>query len=517
MIKVYGIVAYGVLLLAIIGAVVYYFLGEKFLKKKKKSDIDIDDVAATNTVGLQDVSYLASELHPGSTHIDVLMAVASTPENIAYGLKAYELKEKARKERIQEDQEEAKKKKGDATSTSISKDPLFNLDDDGWADDDDDDERAKAAARAEEEKKKEREQLQKAVGKQKAKLEGIDEGVIGQMWVESTLSKNGVWPPKDLGVLKGKTFVYNGKKVSPLDHPGLRRNICMITGRLNSMLLNSHPDLLEAASKELVDDTYFKGSMEFRGRCALLLEAALRTAVACRNYPLAKTIVETVAIFKIGTTSPDKVDWFNGVMEKQYQVLPRLQIENTSIECPGEQEMATGDVLAIGLEMTRLHAEAFTRQKIAMFQKQGIPPQVALQTYREGWWFMARAERLDGDTPGSVLEIKTDGLLKEVPAQELTKYQNAPFQDRLLTAWPMVISNVAQKSGKVKIQCMAPPVPGKYRFMISIKSQDFLGADQEFSVQATIVDASTVVRKPRQEEAKEEGATPEDPQSKKDN
>ena len=146
---------------------------------------------------------------------------------------------------------------------------------------------------------------------------------------------------------------------------------------------------VEAASKQLVDDTYFKGSMEFRGRCALLLEAALRTAVACRNYPLAKTIVETVAIFKIGTTSPDKVDWFNGVMEKQYQVLPRLQIENTSIECPGEQEMATGDVLAIGLEMTRLHAEAFTRQKIAMFQKQGIPPQVALQTYREGWWFMA--------------------------------------------------------------------------------------------------------------------------------
>lgn len=249
----------------------------------------------------------------------------------------------------------------------------------------------------------------------------------------------------------------------------------------------------------------------------MLLEAALRTAVACRNFPLAKTIVETVAIFKIGTTSPDKVDWFNGVMEKQYQALPRLQIENTTIECPGENEMATGDVLAIGLEMTRLHAEAFTRQKIAMFQKQGIPPQVALQTYREGWWFMARAERLDGETPGTALEIKTDGLLKEVAPQDLAKYQKAAFKERLLTAWPMVISNVAQKSGKVKIQCMAPSVPGKYRFTVSIKSQDFLGADQEFSVEGTIVDASTVVRKPKELKAENEGEKLEDPQAKKDN
>lgn len=273
---------------------------------------------------------------------------------------------------------------------------------------------------------------------------------------------------------------------------------------------------VEAASKQLVDQTYFKGSMEFRGRCALLLEAALRTAVACRNYPLAKTIVETVAMFKIGTTSVDKVDWFNGVMQKQYQTLPRLQIENTSIECPDEKDMATGDVLAISLDMTRLHAEAFTRQKIAMFQKQGIPPQVALQTYREGWWFFARAERLDGETPGSVLEIKAEGILKEVAEKDMKKFNEAPFQDRLLTAWPMVIQNVAQKSGKVKIQCKAPPVPGKYRFLVSIKSQDFLGADQEFAVEGTILDASSVVRKPKEDQPQAVGQ-PSDPQAKKDN
>jgi hypothetical protein len=273
---------------------------------------------------------------------------------------------------------------------------------------------------------------------------------------------------------------------------------------------------VEAASKQLVDQTYFKGSMEFRGRCALLLEAALRTAVACRNYPLTKTIVETVAMFKIGTTSPDKIDWFNGVMQKQYQTLPRLKIENTSIECPGEKDMATKDVLAIGLEMTRLHAEAFTRQKIAMFQKQGIPPQVALQTYREGWWFMARAERLDGDAPdGSSLELKKDGILKECSKTDLEKFEKATFQERLLTAWPMIIQNVAQKSGKVRIQCQAPPVPGKYRFTVAIKSQDFLGADQEFSVEGTVLDASAVVRKPK-EEKPEEGDKVEDPNAKKD-
>jgi hypothetical protein len=273
--------------------------------------------------------------------------------------------------------------------------------------------------------------------------------------------------------------------------------------------------LVEAGSKQLVDQTYFRGSMEFRGRCALLLEAALRTAVACRNYPLCKTIVETVGMFKIGTTSPDKIDWFNGIMQKQYQCLPRLQIENTAIECPDEEGLATGDILAMGLELTRLHAEAFTRQKIAMFQKQGIPPQVALQSYREGWWFLVRAERLDGTTPGSVLELKTNGLLQEVDKADIAKFDKAPFDQRLITAWPMVVQNVAQKTGKVKIQFLAPPVPGKYKFTVSVKSQDFLGADQEFSAEGTIVDASTVTRKPKEDKAVDEEGK-DDTQAKKD-
>ena len=243
-VTVYALAAYGLVLMAIFVGAAYYFLGEKFLKKEKKKALpEVDDIAASNTVGLKDVTYLAGVLNPASTHYDVMMAVASTPENIAYGLKMYENREKVRRERVEEDLAEAKKKQSSGPKAAASPDSMFNLDDAGWANDDDDDEKAKAAAKAEEEKQKERDQLQKAVGKQKIKLEGIDEGVIGQKWVENIMGNNGAWPPKDLGVLAGKMFDYNGKMVSALDHPGLRRNLCMVTGRLNSMLLNSHPEL----------------------------------------------------------------------------------------------------------------------------------------------------------------------------------------------------------------------------------------------------------------------------------
>ena len=260
---------------------------------------------------------------------------------------------------------------------------------------------------------------------------------------------------------------------------------------------------MEAASQQKLDQTYFKSSAEFRQRCALLLEASLRTAVGLRNYPLAKTIVETVGIFKIGCKSPDQVEWFDGVMKKTYGTLPRLQIDNVQIENPKEKEMASGDILLISLNLTRLHAEAFTRQKIAMFQKQGIPPQVALNSYREGWWYFITAERLDGTTPASSLEIKTDGLLSHLNESDVERFREAEFDERLLTAWPLVVANVAQKAGVAKVQFKAPDVPGKYKFHVSVKSQDFLGADQEFSVEADIVDVAMVERTSKEETEEE--------------
>ena len=249
---------------------------------------------------------------------------------------------------------------------------------------------------------------------------------------------------------------------------------------------------VDAASKQLIDPTYFKNAADFRQRCAMLLEASLRAAVGLRSYPLTKTIVEAVSIFKIGCTSctPKDVEWFNAIMMKQYRVLPRLLIENTSIENAKHPEMATSDVLLISLDLTRLHAENFTRQKVAMLQKQGIPPQMALQQYREGWWYFVCAERLDGETPASAVEIKKEGILNQVEDADLKKFEKTKFEDRLLTAWPMIVANVAQKSGKVKIQFKAPSVPGKYKFNVAVKSQDFLGADQVFSVEADIVDSA---------------------------
>jgi len=470
MIYVVGFVA-----LSVLGGAAYYFLVSK--NRKGKKEIDVDEAMAANSVGLGDISYIASKLHPQSTHMDVLWTVISTPENIAYGLKAEKAKEKLREERIKSDKEEVKAN-------------MFDFDDEGWADDDDDDmdeeakHKAKLEKEAEEQKKRDREQLEKATGKAKILMEGIDDGVIGQKWVENTLAENGFWPPKDLGILEGAKFNYNGKKVSALEHPGLRRNMCMLMGRLNSMLLNTHPELLEAGSKRLVDQTYFKGSMEFRGRCSMLLEAVLRTALTLRNAALARTIVETVGMFKIGCTSRDKVEWFNEMMKKQYQCLPRVEIANATLERPDEME--AGDVLSLCFSLNRSYAEAFTRQKIAMFQKQGIPPQVGLQTYRECWWLLVQAERLDGEMPASDFEIITDGMLREVDKKDIKKFEKTACQERLLTAYPVIVQNCAQKSGKVKLQFSAPSVPGKYKFTVSVKSQEFLGADQEFSIEETI-------------------------------
>lgn len=254
---------------------------------------------------------------------------------------------------------------------------------------------------------------------------------------------------------------------------------------------------MEAASKEKIDPSYFRGSQEYRHRCAILLEAVLRTAVGLRNYKIAAAVLDAVTVFKIGCESPDKIEWFNDIMTKQYGTLPRLTISNVSLEnSQPVPEMACGDVLAMSLDLTREHAEAFTRQKIAMFQKQGIPPQIGLSQYREGWWYFLRAERLDGETDVSTLPINKDGILSKVDDKDLERFRNTPYEDRLLTAWPMIVQNVAQKGGKVKINFKCPTVPGKYKFTVNVKSQEFLGADQDFSVEADLVDIKTLGREP---------------------
>lgn len=241
--------AIGMLFFVIAAAGYYYYVF--VMNKKKKPTVEIDETMATNTVSLKDINYLASRLAPDSTHMDVLMAVASCPDSVKWGLKHHEAKEKIRAERIAQDAKEKANEKN--KPNSATKDSMFDFDDEGWADEDDMDEESKRKLelqkKAEEQKKKDREQLNKATGKTKVLLEGIDEGVIGQQWVEDTLASQGAWPPADLRFLGREKFEYNGKKVPTLEHPGMRRNLCMMMGRINSMMLNSHPELCKFVFK----------------------------------------------------------------------------------------------------------------------------------------------------------------------------------------------------------------------------------------------------------------------------
>ena len=242
----YVIVGYGLALVGIIAAVVYYFFFQKKEKKRGKADdVHIDEVLVSRTVGLDDITYIASKLSPDSDPLDILLAVISTPESIVWSTKQLASRAKVVAKRVQEEKEAEAKKKAEGKKPNDDK--MFDLDDDGWADDDDDDEetkeKAKLANKIMEEKQKLDKEVAKATGKIKIPIEGLDEGVIGQQWVEKALERVGAWPPKDLRFLKDVKFEHEGKQVSALEHPGMRRNLCFVAGRLNSMALNTHPEL----------------------------------------------------------------------------------------------------------------------------------------------------------------------------------------------------------------------------------------------------------------------------------
>jgi hypothetical protein len=261
----------------------------------------------------------------------------------------------------------------------------------------------------------------------------------------------------------------------------------------------------------MIDQTYFKGSMEYRQRAGILLEAALRVAVVLQSYRLTKIIVETVAMFKIGVSdplAPKTLEWFRGVMRKQYgeDGLPRLAISDLNVATPGEQEIATNDLCAITMTMERSHAEAFTKTKVAICQKQGIPPQVAIQTYREGWWVLVRAKKLDGGDTPSQNAMKDNPIMSMIQDVDTSKFDKEPGDQRLMVAWPLIVQNMAQKSGNIKVQFKAPSVPGKYNIYFSLLSQEFLGADQEFELPIEVLDSEEVKRKQAEEEEGEDAA-----------
>ncbi len=141
------------------------------------------------------------------------------------------------------DGENSNDNKDASGSTSASADGDFDLDG-AWGDDDEDDDNVKANKKRQEEKEKLAEEVARASGKSKSdhmikqiRVEGIDDGVIGQQWVENTLAGLGHWPPKsDLSVLESELDDLEG-------NPAVRRNLCMTMGRIHSQHLNSNPEL----------------------------------------------------------------------------------------------------------------------------------------------------------------------------------------------------------------------------------------------------------------------------------
>jgi hypothetical protein len=515
----------------------------------------------------EDAKYLVNCLRPSSTPLEILYAIATTPDNVALTSKhlalAEDLREKKRAHLQEKENEDSHK----------SMDDLF--DDDGWAEDDDNDPAAAAAKKAKEEKEKEAKQLAKATGKDKTdftkvKLEGVDEGVLGQQWVTQNLTKMGVWPPPTIEktIVKDKKFSDDGKIVSAMDHPAVQRNLVMTMGRLNAKNLNTHPDLVAAGPKGDIDPTYFQATMEYRQRVGQMLEATLRMACTLRSFHLACSILDAIVMFKIGlmdANDDSTLSWFTDLMTKQYgpSGSPKLIIDEKFLGVPtAEPAKPTGDKakdeaeaeknkiarqimqtkqvtttdekMALEMQITRQHAESFTKEKIAQCQKQGIPPQIAMQAYREAWFILVRAKKLNDD--GSSTDQTWDGalgtvknaanhlqLLKEkgdqlyamlepgtVKAFEKEFASKSTIVDnKMVIGWPFVISNVAQKTGKVKIHLPPPTEPGKYEFTVTIKSQEFLGVGQEFKLQ---VDVAKGVEKVIEEGDEEE----EDNEGKKD-
>lgn len=550
--------------------------GTKDDKKKKKGNANNANGPPSKKVTLDpesDAKYILNHLHPNSTPLDILYTIATSPDNITVATKSLELRADVVQRKLDHLKEEKRKADADVASghsnVNATLDELLN-DDDAWADDDDEDSDAVKAARAAEELKKRQEaELKKATGKTqddvtKVMLEGVDDNVLGMDWVKENLTELGVWPPPG----------YNNNSQHPTsNNPAVQRNLIMTMGRLNARQLNTHPDLLKAGPSGKIDPTYFQSTMEYRQRVGQQLEHCLRFACTIRCFQLATTILDTIVMFKIGLMDVNDTkdrEWFQELMVKQYgsggtpklimddkylgvpTVEPTKAKPDGSVEDKKEEEKnkltqliqqsrqvtTSDDKMSLEMQITRRHAEAFTKVKLEQCQRQGIPPQLAMQAYRESWFIIVRAYKLNGnDDDESSRMMGWDGAMGGHSSNhfDILKKNNHPIfaniltsetadafekqifetnkmcDNKLIVGWPFVISNVAQKTGKVKILLPTPDEAGRYEFVVTIKSQEFLGDVEEFKM---VVDVAKGVEKKKDEG--EEDEEKEDDESKKD-
>jgi hypothetical protein len=515
-----------------------------------------------------DAKYILNHLRPNSTPLDILYTIATSPDNITVSTKSLELRADTVQRKLDHIKEEKRKADADAASghsnVNATLDELLN-DDDAWADDDDEDSDAvKAAKAAAELKKKQEAELNKATGKTqddvtKVMLEGVDDNVLGMEWVKENLTEMGVWPPPGYN---------NNNSASQLTDPAVQRNLIMTMGRLNARQLNNHPDLLKAGPSGKIDPTYFQSTMEYRQRVGQQLEHCLRFACTIRCFQLATTILDTIVMFKIGLMDVNETkdrEWFQELMVKQYGSggTPKLIMEDKYLGVPtveptkadpngseddkkeeeknkltqliqqSRQVTTSDDKMSLEMQITRRHAEAFTKAKLEQCQRQGIPPQLAMQAYRESWFIIVRAYKLNDNDESRMMEW--DGAMGGVSSNhfDILKKNNHPIfaniltsetadafekqifetnkmcDNKLIVGWPFVISNVAQKTGKVKILLPTPDEAGRYEFVVTIKSQEFLGDVEEFKM---VVDVAKGVEKKKDDDDEEE----EGDESKKD-
>jgi hypothetical protein len=249
-----------ILLFLVASAIVYAFKfsgkgGGLSTTNGAKASSDDGSSIEVNLADEDDTVYLIHNLGPESTHMDVLLAIATTPASIALTQQLLDKIDDMKQQILQKRGiTNGKNIKSDASSKNKANDTMeFAIDDHGWDEDDENDDAIKRAREEEARIEQEKQQLAEATGD--TPMEGIDEGVLGQLWVERTLERFGQWPPKDLRFLKDKTFPLSPKgknkntskkqilQVKAMDHPAIRRNLCYTTGRTNSIVLNTNAEL----------------------------------------------------------------------------------------------------------------------------------------------------------------------------------------------------------------------------------------------------------------------------------
>lgn len=221
--------------------------------------------------------------------------------------------------------------------------------------------------------------------------------------------------------------------------------------------------------------------------------------VTVRCQPLVSNIIDAIREFKVGATS-EKTSWFHKQLQTNYGILPSLRVVQTRLHVPDQEWIGTSDKAELEVEVERMHGEQFAKHKLAQFKAQGIPAQTGMQMYREGWWFLVRLQKMDGGQPLPVKPL-SDETVETLSLSPEAQKRFGDCPDQLLTAWPVFIQNLAQKNAKVKVHIPSPELPGKYKYIFDVKSQDFLGCDQTFDLEIDVVDSKTI---PRSQEPKKE-------------